>query len=153
RSLSFLHIVSSGAGVRWHRSGFALYWRAISRARRLLGRKRISKEVRELIFRMVVENPRWGAPRIHGELLMLGFDVSERSISRWMQRAPRDPEPATTTRTGPILAWTSKLRPAEFNPCSGGLSFLDPDWVACITATIEQRNLRVVYFAISSFPV
>jgi len=43
---------------------------------------------------MVVENPRWGAPRIHGELLMLGFDVSERSISRWMQRAPRDPEPA-----------------------------------------------------------
>src|SRR5207302_1239103 len=60
---------------------------------------------------------------------------------------------ATTTRTGPILAWTSKLRPAEFNPCSGGLSFLDPDWVACITATIEQRNLRVVYFAISSFPV
>jgi len=47
-----------------------------------------------LIFRMVVENPTWGAPRIHGELLMLGFDVSERTISRWMKRAPRDPEPA-----------------------------------------------------------
>ena len=89
-----LLIVTPETVVRWHRSGFALYWRAISKARRLLGRKRISKEVRELIFRMVVENPRWGAPRIHGELLMLGFDVSERSISRWMQRAPRDPEPA-----------------------------------------------------------
>jgi hypothetical protein len=41
---------------------------------------------------MMAENPTWGAPRIHGELLMLGFDVSERSVSRWMKRAPRDPE-------------------------------------------------------------
>src|SRR3982074_3525657 len=41
---------------------------------------------------MMAENPTWGAPRIHGELLMLGFDVSERTISRWMKRAPRDPE-------------------------------------------------------------
>src|SRR5437868_2721596 len=47
-----------------------------------------------LIVRMVVENPTWGAPRIHGELLMLGFDVSERTILRWMRRAPRDPKPA-----------------------------------------------------------
>jgi hypothetical protein len=53
-----------------------------------------SKEFQELIFRMVVENSTWGAPRIHGELLMLGMDVSERTISRWMKRAPRDPEPA-----------------------------------------------------------
>jgi hypothetical protein len=52
----------------------------------------IPLEVRELIFRMVVENPTWGAPRIHGELLMLGFDLSERSISRWMKRAPKDPD-------------------------------------------------------------
>src|SRR5690349_8240468 len=42
---------------------------------------------------MVAEDPTWGAPRIHGELLMLGFDVSERTISRWLRRAPRDPEP------------------------------------------------------------
>jgi putative transposase len=60
----------------------------------VFGRKRISKEVRDLIFRMVDENPTWGAPRIHGELLMLGFDVSERTISRWMRRAPRNSEPA-----------------------------------------------------------
>ena len=60
----------------------------------MVGRSRISKEVRDLIFRMVAENPTWGAPRIHGELLMLGFDVSERTISRWMRRVPRDPEPA-----------------------------------------------------------
>jgi len=43
---------------------------------------------------MVAENPSWGAPRIHGELTMLGFDVSERTVSRWMRRAPRSPEPA-----------------------------------------------------------
>src|SRR5258706_4323768 len=80
--------------VRWHRAGFRLYWKLISKVRRPIGRRQTSNEVRELIFRMVVENPTWGAPRIHGELLMLGFDVSERTISRWMKRAPRDPEPA-----------------------------------------------------------
>ena len=89
-----LIVVSPETVVRWHRSGFMLYWRLISRARRVIGRKSISKEVRDLIFRMMAENPIWGAPRIHGELLMLGFDVSERTISRWMNRAPRDPERA-----------------------------------------------------------
>src|SRR5258708_21797916 len=88
-----LIVVSPETVVRWHRSGFALYWRAISRARRVIGRRRLSREIRDLIFRMVAENPTWGAPRIHGELLMLGFEVSERTISRWMRRAPRDSEP------------------------------------------------------------
>jgi helix-turn-helix protein len=89
-----LIIVGPETVVRWHKSGFALYWLAISRARRIVGRRRISKEVRDLIFRMVADNPTWGAPRIHGELLMLGVDVSKRTISRWMRRATRDPKPA-----------------------------------------------------------
>src|ERR1022692_4071845 len=89
-----LIVVTPETVVRWHRAGFRMYWRLISRVRVQVGRRQTSKEVRELIFRMVVENPIWGAPRIHGELLMLGFDVSERTISRWMKRAPRDPEPA-----------------------------------------------------------
>ena len=89
-----LIVVSPETVVRWHRAGFAMYWRAISRVRGVTGRKHIPKEVRNLIFRMVAENPTWGAPRIHGELLMLGFDFSERTISRWMKRAPRNPEPA-----------------------------------------------------------
>jgi putative transposase len=80
--------------VRWHRAGFRLYWTLISKVRSRVGRKRVPKEVRDLIFRMVAENRTGGAPRIHGELLMLGFDVSERSISGWMKRAPRDPEAA-----------------------------------------------------------
>jgi putative transposase len=80
--------------VSWHRAGFRLYWTWVSRARQVGGRKRVSKEVRTLIFRMVAENPTWGAPRIHGELLKLGFDLSERSVSRWVRRVPRDPDPA-----------------------------------------------------------
>ncbi len=47
-----------------------------------------------MILQMVAENPTWGAPHIHGELLMLGFEVSETTVSRWMKRAPRRPEPA-----------------------------------------------------------
>src|ERR1017187_2135498 len=89
-----LIVVSPETVVGWHRAGFRLYWSAISKTRRVLGRKRISKQVRDLIFRMVVENLTWGVPRIHGELMMLGFDVSERTISRWMRRAPRDPKQA-----------------------------------------------------------
>ncbi len=87
-------VVTPETVARWHRAGFSMYWSLISKVRKQVGRKRISKEVRDLIYRLVAENPTWGAPRIHGELLMLGFDVSERTISRWMKCAPRDPEPA-----------------------------------------------------------
>src|SRR6266446_9411256 len=93
-----LLVVTPETVVRWHRNGFRLYWSLISKVRKQVGRKRLSREVRKLIFRMVAENPTWGAPRIHGELLMLGFDVSERTISRWMKRAPRDPRPAKRWR-------------------------------------------------------
>ena len=92
---SALLLVTPDTVVRWHRAGFRLYWSMLGvRKSGGSGRKKITLEVRALIFRMVAENPRWGAPRIHGELLKLGFDVSERTISRWMQRAAKDPEPA-----------------------------------------------------------
>jgi putative transposase len=77
-----LLLVSPETVVRWHRAGFRLYWAMLCKVRRQVGRKRISQQIRGLIFQMVVENPTWGAPHIHGELLMLGFDVSERTISR-----------------------------------------------------------------------
>src|SRR6201997_502844 len=93
-----LLVVTPETVVRWHRAGFRLYWSLISKARKRVGRKKLSTDVRELIFRMVAENPTWGAPRIHGELLMLGFDVSERTIYRGMKRAPRDPQPAQRWR-------------------------------------------------------
>jgi putative transposase len=97
-----LVLVTPRAVVNWHRAGFRLYWAWVSRFRRVEGRKRISREVRVLIFRMVAENPTWGAPRIHGELLKLGFDVSERSVSRWIQRTPGDPDP--------VKRWLTFLR-------------------------------------------
>ena len=89
-----LIVVTPETVVRWHRAGFRSYWKLVSKVRRPVGRRQRPKEVLELIFRMVVENATWGAPRIHGELLLLGLDVPERTISRWMKRAPRDPEPA-----------------------------------------------------------
>lgn len=85
--------------ARWHRAGFRLYGRLISKVRKPVGRRQTPREVRRLIFRMVIENPTWGAPRIHGELVMLGFDVSERTISRWMKRAPKGAEPAKRWQT------------------------------------------------------
>jgi putative transposase len=89
---STLIVVSPDTVVRWHRAGFQLYWRLISRVRKPVGRRPVAQKICELIFKMVAENPTWRAPRIHGELLMLGFDISERSVSRWMHRAPQTPE-------------------------------------------------------------
>src|SRR5258706_15108665 len=127
-----LMVVSPETVVRWHRSGFALYWRAISRARRVIGRKRISKEVRDLIFRMVAENPTWGAPRIHGELLMLAFDISERTISRWMKRAPRDPEPARR--------WLAFLR--NHREAIAAMDFFPVFYARTVSPGYERRFLQ-----------
>src|SRR5664279_2994799 len=88
-----LILVTPRTVVNWHGTWFRLYWRLLSRVRRVRGRKRVSKEVRALISRIVAENPTWGAPRIHGELLKLGFDISERTVSRWVKRATRNPDP------------------------------------------------------------
>jgi putative transposase len=89
-----LILVQPETVARWHRAGFKLYWTWLSRHQTRVGRKSVSRELRELIFCMVAENSTWGAPRIHGELVMLGFDISERTVLRWMRRAPRSPEPA-----------------------------------------------------------
>jgi len=67
--------------IRWHRSGFRCYWRWKSRP--LGGRPKIDTELRALIRRMSVENPPWGAPRIHGELLKLGFKIAQSSVAKY----------------------------------------------------------------------
>ena len=81
-----LLIVKPETVVRWHRAGFRLYWRW--RSRRRGGRPPITEETQTLIRRLATENPTWGAPRLHGELLKLGFDVSER-VARYRRRRPR----------------------------------------------------------------
>ena len=86
-----LVIVKPETVVRWHRAGFKLYWTWISRRGSRPGRPPVDAEVRDLIRRMASDNG-WGAPRIHGELRMLGFDVSERTVSRYLRDLRRRPE-------------------------------------------------------------
>jgi putative transposase len=86
-----LIIVKPETVVGWHRKGFRLYWRHISRSGRKRGRPRTDEEIRRLIRRMALENTGWGAPRVHAELLKLGFQISERTVSRFMpKREPTD---------------------------------------------------------------
>jgi hypothetical protein len=74
--LKVITVIRPETLVRWHRAGFRRYWRWKSRL--FGGRPQISAELRALIRRMSIENPLWGAPRIHGELLKLGFEVAQR---------------------------------------------------------------------------
>jgi transposase InsO family protein len=93
-----LAIVRPDTVIRWHRAGFRLYWRWKSRSR--CGRPAVSLEIRRLIREMSIANPLWGAPRIHGELLMLGVDVGQTSVAKYMARR----------RGPPSQGWKTFLR-------------------------------------------
>ena len=75
--------------MRWHRAGFRYYWRWKSRT--LGGRAQIDANLRGLIRRISVENPLWGAPRIHGELLKLGFEIAQSSVAKYMVKRQGPP--------------------------------------------------------------
>jgi transposase InsO family protein len=96
--LGLARVVKPATILRWHRAGFRTYWRWKSRGR--AGRPRIERELRDLIRRMNTENPLWGAPRIHGELLKLGFEVAESTVSKYMIRR----------RGPPSQSWRTFLR-------------------------------------------
>ena len=85
-----LVIIQPQTVLAWHRCGFRLYWRWKSRQRGP-GRPKVSPEVRALIRKMSLSNPRWGAPRIHGELLKLGIEICETSVAHYMARRRRPP--------------------------------------------------------------
>src|SRR5260370_3202958 len=87
--LKVLTIIRPETLVRWHRAGFRCYWRWKSRPRG--GRPQIERELRVLIRWMSVENPLWGAPRIHGELLKLGLEVAQSSVAKYMVKPCRRP--------------------------------------------------------------
>ncbi len=88
--LQTLRVFKSDNLVRWHRKGFRLYWTWKSRCRKG-GRPRIPPEVRELIRTMSRENVGWGAPRIHGELQMLGIEVCQATVAKYMFHHPKPP--------------------------------------------------------------
>ena len=93
--LGLARVVQPDTILRWHRAGFRAYWRWKSRGRP--GRPRVCRELRELIRRISKENPLWGAPRIHGELLKLGYEIAESTVSKYMIR--RQGPPSQTWRT------------------------------------------------------
>ena len=96
--LQVLTIIRPETLLRWHRAGFRCYWRWKSRRRG--GRPPVKTELRTLIRRMSIENPLWGAPRIHGELLKLGFDVAQSSVAKYMVKR----------RVPPSQGWRTFLR-------------------------------------------
>jgi len=93
--LQVLTIIRPETLVRWHRVGFRRYWRWKSRSQG--GRPQIEADLRKLIRRMSIENPLWGAPRIHGELLKLGFELAQSSVAKYMVKHRGPPSPGWRT--------------------------------------------------------
>ncbi|MFN2196909.1 MAG: integrase core domain-containing protein [Anaerolineales bacterium] len=85
-----LIVVKPETVVRWHRKGFALYWKCLSK-RKGAGRPGTGKDIRDLVRRMANANPTWGSPRVHGELQKLGIKISERTVARLMPRKRKPP--------------------------------------------------------------
>jgi putative transposase len=90
QALNTIVLVKPATVVQWHRGGFRLHWRRRSHR---LGRPRKSDEIRDLIRKMSLANPLWGAPRMHGELLKLGIDVSQATVARHLPWRPKVPSP------------------------------------------------------------
>jgi hypothetical protein len=91
---SALVIVQPATVVSWHRAGFRIYWRLKSRKS---GRPKVSAEVRQLIRRMARENPLWGAPRIQSELKLLGYEVAESTVAKYLPKRTKPPSPTWKT--------------------------------------------------------
>ena len=139
---SALILVKPETVIGWHRKGFKLYWTWKSRNRG--GRPPIDAQIRKLIRRMARENPTWGAPRIHGELLKLGFEVAEATVSRYMPRR----------RKPPSHSW----RPFLHNHTKDLVSI---DFFVVPTATfrvlyvflvLEHERRRIVHFNVTEGP-
>jgi putative transposase len=92
QALHIMVLVKPATVIRWHRKGFRLYWPWRSRSGHP-GRPKTPRETRDLIRKMSIANPLWGAPRIHGELLKLGFVVSQATVGRYMPWRPAVPSP------------------------------------------------------------
>src|SRR5256884_37165 len=93
--LGAAQVVQPETILRWHRAGFTAFWRRKSRKR--VGRPKIDRGLRDLIQRISKENPQWGASRIHGELLMLGFEVAQSTVSKYMVRGGTPPSQSWKT--------------------------------------------------------
>jgi putative transposase len=137
-----LILVKPETVIGWHRKGFRLYWTWKSRNRG--GRPPIDAEIRTLIRRMARENPTWGAPRIHGELLKLGFEVGEATVSRYM---PRRRKPPSQTWRSFLRNHTNDLVSIDF--------FVVPSAtfrVLYVFIVLAHERRRIVYFNVTEGP-
>ena len=114
-----LVIVQPDTVLRWRRKGWSAFWAYRSRGRWRGGRPRVSSEVCDLIARMARENFLWGAPRIHGELRMLGFSVSQATVSRYLPSPGRRPRQSwrtfvrTINRSSSVATRTRRSSPTR----------------------------------------
>ena len=140
---SALVIVKPETVIAWHRQGFRLYWSWKSRHGQP-GRPELAKETRELIRRMSLANPLWGAPRIHGELLKLGLVLSQATVAKYMVR----------TRKPPSQTWRSFLN----NHAS---QFASTDFFVVPTVTfrllyvfivLAHQRRQVIHFNVTTHP-
>ena len=122
--LKVLTIIRPETLIGWHRAGFRRYWRWKSRSRG--GRPQIDADLRALIRRINIENPLWGAPRIHGELLKLGIEVAQSTVAKYMVkrrgRQVRDGAPSCGTTRQTSLPWICSLSRPLASTCSMLLS-------------------------------
>ena len=126
-----------------HREGFRRYWERKSRRRP--GRPGIDPELRSLIRKRATANPLWGAPRIHGELLKLGFDLSETTVSRYMPRRRKPPSPSWRVF---LNSHASELVSIDF--------FTVPTarfQVLFCFLVLSHRRRRVLHFNVTDHPI
>ncbi|HEY1206995.1 MAG: integrase core domain-containing protein [Bryobacteraceae bacterium] len=143
RWMEALILVKPETVVGWHRAGFRLYWRLRSRG----GGRKIGIDVFEIVRRMARENPSWGAPRIHGELLKLGFDISERTVSRYLTR--RLPRPGDAGKN-----WLAFLR--NHREAIAAIDFFTVPTVTfrllyCFFA-IDHGRRQILHFNVTAHP-
>src|SRR5256712_13363346 len=130
--------------VGWHRQVFRLFWTWISRRKRS-GRLGVSPEVRDLIRKMAAANPVWGAPRIHGELLKLGIEVSERTVSRLL---PRNRKPPSQTWRAFLNNHVQDLVSVDFFTVPT-VSFR----VLFVFVVLAHHRRRVIHFNVTEHPI
>ena len=139
---SCLVIVQPDTVIRWHRMGFKLYWRWKSRN---AGRPKIDPELRKLIRRMSQENPLWGAPRIQAELRLLGYDVVDSTVAKYMVRHRHGP---------PSQTWRSFLK--NHLHCTAACDFFVVPTATfrllfCFVVLAHGRR-RIVHFNVTTNP-
>jgi transposase InsO family protein len=139
---SALAIVKPETVIAWHRQGFRLYWKW--KCHHPVGRPSVSCEVIDLIHKMSFANPRWGAPRIHGELLKLGFELSQATVAKYMVRHRKPP--SQTGRTF-LQNHVKDLVAADFFVVP--TVFFDLLFVFVI---LSRDRRRVVHFGVTAHP-